>query len=78
MALSDLPLASGADHAQVFCQCFGWVVRRHGNHITLTHPNNSTCLSVPNHKEVKRALLHKQIKLAGKTDEEYRKAFDSL
>jgi hypothetical protein len=53
-------------------------VRRAGNHITLTHPENTNCLSIPNHKEVKRALLHKQIRLAGKTDEEYRTAFDSI
>jgi predicted RNA binding protein YcfA (HicA-like mRNA interferase family) len=78
MALSDLPLARGADHVKVFCNCFGWVVRREGNHITMTHPENTNCLSIPNHKEVKRALLHKQIKLAGKTDEEYRDAFDSI
>ena len=78
MALSDLPLASGTNHAEVFCKCFGWTVRRAGNHITLTHPENTNCLSIPNHKEVKRALLHKQIRLAGKTDEEYRTAFDSI
>ncbi len=28
-------------------------------------------LSIPNHREVKRALLHKQIKLAGLTEEQY-------
>jgi hypothetical protein len=78
MALSDLPLAPGTDHAKVFCECFGWVIRREANHITLTHSENTNCLSIPNHKEVKRALLHKQIKLAGKTDKEYRTAFDSL
>jgi predicted RNA binding protein YcfA (HicA-like mRNA interferase family) len=78
MSLSDLPLACGADHAKVFCKSFGWAIRREGNHITLTHPENSNCLSIPNHKEVKRALLHKLIKLAGKTDEEYREAFDSV
>ena len=79
MALSDLPLASGLQHAKVFQKCFGWIVRRVGNHITLTHPGFSrVTLSIPNHKEVKRPLLHTQIAKAGRTDEEYRDAFDSL
>jgi len=79
MALSDLPLASGLDHARVLQKCFQWNVRRKGNHITLTHPHYpGITLSIPNHKEVKRPLLHAQIVKAGRTDEEYREAFDSL
>jgi hypothetical protein len=79
MALSDLPLASGLDHARVFQKRFKWVVRRKANHIVLTHPNvPGVTLSIPNHKEVKRPLLHSQILKAGQTDEKYRAAFDSL
>jgi predicted RNA binding protein YcfA (HicA-like mRNA interferase family) len=71
MVLSDLPLAKATDLCKVF--------RRSGNHITLTHPNAPrVTLSIPNHKEVKRTLLHKQILRAGRTDEEFRKTFDSL
>lgn len=78
MSLADLPLASGLKHARVFQRCFGWTVRSKGNHITLTHPLiANVTLSIPNHKEVKRPLLHAQIKRAGITDEEYRKQFDS-
>ena len=79
MALKDLPLASGLKHAQVFQRCFGWEVRSKGNHITLTHPSvANVTLSIPNHREVKRPLLHDQIKRAGITDEKYREHFDSL
>ncbi len=79
MALSDLPLASGIDHARVLQKCFGWQVRKKGNHITLTSSEvPSTTLSIPNHKEVKRPLLHAQLMRAGITDEDYREKFDTI
>ena len=47
-----------------------------GNHITLTHSSiGGVTLSIPNHKEGKRRLLHDQIKRAGITDEKYREMF---
>jgi predicted RNA binding protein YcfA (HicA-like mRNA interferase family) len=79
MGQSELPLASGREHARVFENCFGWKIRSDGNHIILTHEAAAGVhLSIPNHREVRRGLLSKQIRLAGKTDAEYRKAFDSL
>ena len=79
MALSDLPLASGQEHARVFTKKFGWIVRKSGNHIILTNPNvPNVHLSIPNHPEVKKPLLKRQIELAGLTDHLYRAAFDSL
>ena len=79
MALSDLPLASGLEHARCFQKGFNWTVRRKANHIILTNPQRANVtLSIPNHREVKRALLHTQITKAGLTDEQYRTAFDSI
>ncbi len=79
MGLSHLPLASGERHAKVFTKKFGWVVRRKGSHIILTNPNvPNVHLSIPNHDEVKRPLLKRQIEVAGLTDELYRAAFDSV
>jgi len=79
MALSELPLASGSAHVKVFTKKFGWIVRRSGNHIVLTNPNiPNVTLSIPDHKEVKRPLLKRQIELAQLTDSLYRKAFDEV
>jgi hypothetical protein len=44
-------------------------------HFVLTKAGCPHVLSIPDHKEVKRALLQKQIKLAGITEEEYLAAF---
>jgi len=52
MGLSDLPLASGQEHRKTF-EKFGWILRRDGNHIVMTHPNHENTISIPNHKEVK-------------------------
>ena len=42
-----------------------------GAHFILAKDECPHVLSIPNHREVKRALLHKQIKLAGLTVEQY-------
>ncbi len=79
MGQSDLPVASGKRHAATLSSGFGWTIRREGEHIVLTHasvPNVN--LSIPNHKEVSRALLQKQLKRAGIGDREYREMFDSM
>jgi len=70
----NLPLASGEDHACAFEAC-GWVRRKTGNHIVLTKPGHAATLSVPNHKQVKRGLLQKQMKLAELSEHEYLTAF---
>jgi predicted RNA binding protein YcfA (HicA-like mRNA interferase family) len=78
MALSELPLACGDDHVKAFKK-FGWVVRSRRNHIVLTNPNiPNVTLSIPNHKEVKKQLLKRQIELAQLTDSLYREVFDSV
>ena len=72
MGQSDLPLASGSEHVKAFERA-GWacVKRRRGNkHFVLTKEGKGH-LSIPDHKQVKRTLLQKQIQLAGLTEAEY-------
>jgi predicted RNA binding protein YcfA (HicA-like mRNA interferase family) len=70
----DLPLASGRDHAKAFGRA-GWDLAREGNHLIMTKPGVKVALSIPNHGEVKRALLQKLIKAAGMTQQEYLRCF---
>jgi predicted RNA binding protein YcfA (HicA-like mRNA interferase family) len=78
MGYSDLPDASGTQHEKVFKK-LGWVTRRTGNHIVMTHANAfGVTLSIPNHKTVKRPTLHGLVRSAGLTDKLYRQVFDSL
>jgi predicted RNA binding protein YcfA (HicA-like mRNA interferase family) len=78
MGQSDLPLASGEKHAACF-QRLGWKRdtkrRGRGSHILLTKKGQRATLSIPDHHEVKRALLAKLIAAAGITQEDYLKKF---
>lgn len=80
MGQKDLPLASGERHARAFERC-GWTRVRETSgrnpHIILQKPGVRAILSIPSHKgeNVKRALLQKQIKLAGLTEQQYLKCF---
>lgn len=78
MGLSNLPLASGAEHVKAF-QRLEWVLdtkrRGRGTHFLLTKPGMRPTLSIPNHHQVKRAIIATQIKLAGITEEKYLTAF---
>jgi predicted RNA binding protein YcfA (HicA-like mRNA interferase family) len=75
-----LPLASGERHPRAFERC-GWERVRETSgknpHIILERPGVRATLSIPNHKgkDVKRALLQKQIKLAGLTEQQYLDCF---
>lgn len=76
MGLSDLPLASGKKHQKVF-ESLGWVLRRDGNHIIMTHPNHfGVNLSIPNHAEVRKGTLKALVAAAGLTDKQYRDFFN--
>jgi len=68
----DLPLASGTEHVTAFERA-GWVVARRAKnaHVILKKPGVPFALSIPDHDQVKRALLQKQIRNAGLTEEEY-------
>lgn len=72
MGQGELPLASGSAHVKAFERA-GWTrVKRRGNgkHFILKKEGKGH-LSIPDHKQVKRALLQKQIRHAGLTDTEY-------
>lgn len=45
--------------------------RGNGKHFLLKKTGHRATISIPDHREVKRALLAKQIKVAGMTIEEY-------
>jgi predicted RNA binding protein YcfA (HicA-like mRNA interferase family) len=74
--LRDLPEAKGERHVKAFCRC-GWrEVRSTGSHRILEKDGEEAILSIPcGSKNVKRALLHSQIKLAGMTIQDYLRVF---
>lgn len=74
MGQKNLPLASAAKHARAF-ERLGWKVDRAHNHIVLTKPGIPFAPCLPDHDEVSRALLAKQLKGAGISEEEYVAAF---
>lgn len=77
MGNADLPVGSGSDHVRAF-ERLGWVLqnrRGNGKHLLLKKSGVRFMLSIPDHREVKRALLAKQIQSAGVTIEEYVAAF---
>lgn len=78
MGQGDLPVASGDDHARAFERAgFERLQRRgRGSHILLKKAGVQMILSLPDHREVKRALLAKQIRNAGLTIEEYLEFFE--
>ena len=66
-----LRLVSGLRAMQKFERA-GWtLVRQHGSHMMLTHPEYQWTLSVPNHKELGHGLLGKLIKQAGLSAEQF-------
>jgi hypothetical protein len=76
MGQQDLPLAAGTQHVAAFENC-GWVCVRKSkkNHWILQKDGVDATLSIPDHKQVKRTLLAKQITLAGIGEDEYLEAF---
>lgn len=76
MGIKDLPLDSGRNIVKVF-ETFGWVAHRGKNHIVLNHPNRppSLNISIPDHKEVDRALLKSQIRKAEISEEQFLSAY---
>lgn len=79
MGQADLPLGSGKAHVKAF-QRAGWELlprRGRGSHFLLRRTGFRGRLSIPDHAEVKRALLAKQVKLAGLTEDEYSAYYDN-
>ncbi len=73
MGQADLPLASGEKHARALERA-GLVIlprRGRGKHFLLQRPGERPIISIPDHREVKRSLLAKQLKLARISESEY-------
>ena len=66
MGIKNLPLDSGKRITKVF-EFFGWQAGYGKNHFTLTHPDKPPTLiiSIPDHKQVDRALLKAELRKAG-------------
>ncbi|PIP42416.1 hypothetical protein CO110_02655 [Candidatus Desantisbacteria bacterium CG_4_9_14_3_um_filter_40_11] len=57
-----MPLISGRKAAKVFEKC-GWIFsRQRGSHIIYEKPDCETILSIPDHHELDKGLLHRLIK----------------
>ena len=77
MGQKDLPLESGAKHVKAFERA-GWTCAKglaKDAHFVLSKAGHPHKLSIPKHKQVKRGLLAKQVKLAGLTEREYLDCF---
>jgi predicted RNA binding protein YcfA (HicA-like mRNA interferase family) len=72
----DLPLANGAAVVAAL-ERLGWemVRRANGKHYLLTKPGHTNHISIPDHAEVKRALLAKALKAAGVSESDFFRAF---
>lgn len=77
MALSELPVCSGLQAVNTLVR-FGWVIIRRGTHIVFTKKGSKMHISIPNHKQIDRSLLHDQLKKAGIEDKEFREIFDKF
>ena len=67
-----LPVVSGAQLIRAL-ERLGWqVVRQRGSHVRLRHPERSTFLVVPLHRELKRGTLNGILKDAGLDRDELR------
>ena len=61
---SKLPLLSGRQVVQAF-ERLGWqFVRQKGSHMMLTRPGSAMVVSIPDHREVDRALLRAELRKA--------------
>ena len=68
-----LPVVSGAQLIRVLEQ-LGWeVVRQRGSHVRLRHPERSSFLVVPLHRELKRGTLNGILRDAALDRDELRK-----
>lgn len=60
--MPKLPLISGRKAAKIFEKC-GWIFsRQRGSHMIYEKPDYETILSIPDHHELDKGLLHRLIK----------------
>jgi predicted RNA binding protein YcfA (HicA-like mRNA interferase family) len=73
----NLPVGPARRHLAAFRK-LGWTEarRKNGSHIILRKPGQRHTLSLPDHREVKRALLGKLLKTAGITEDDYLEAYE--
>lgn len=71
--MNKLPVVSGKDAVRAFEKIGYQVVRQKGSHMRMRDDANPTHqpLTIPNHKELKPRLLHRLIRDAGLTVEEF-------
>ncbi len=68
-----LPVVSGAQLIRVL-EGLDWeIARQRGSHVRLRHPDHSTFLVVPLHRELKKGTLNGILKDAGLEREELRR-----
>jgi predicted RNA binding protein YcfA (HicA-like mRNA interferase family) len=68
-----LPVLSGAELVNALAK-LGWVaVRQRGSHVRLKHPERTTPLVVPLHRELKRGTLAGILRDAGVDRDELRR-----
>ena len=78
MGIKDLPLDDGRTITKVF-QSLGWEAYRGKNHFVLTHPNRpGITISIPDHKEVDRALLRAELRKAQIDTGDFAKAYQKI
>jgi len=82
MSIKKLPLTSGNKIVKVF-EHFGWVSAYGKNHFVLSHPGVPPALkiSIPDRREVDRALLKAEIRKAlatGITEENFLEIYERL
>ena len=66
-----LPPVSGREAVRAF-ERDGWrLVRQRGSHLILEKPGAYYHLSIPNHREVSRKVLFRELKKAGLTRAEF-------
>jgi predicted RNA binding protein YcfA (HicA-like mRNA interferase family) len=66
-----LKLCSGSETVRKFQKAGWFAVRQKGSHVMMTKPDYQWTLSIPQHAELGSGLLHKLIKQAGLTVEEF-------
>jgi hypothetical protein len=71
----DLPLASGAEHVKAFRRIRGCRIERGGTHVIVSRTGYDAHVSIPQHREVSRPLLLKQLRLLGIDESVYVDAF---
>lgn len=77
MSRDDLPSASGEEIVRCLVEHFGFSVARRSkkNHFILARPGSRSNYSIPDHRQVKRDLLHAILRLAGIDDSQFAQTF---